>query len=92
MGVLTNTEGKMRRLVLVSCDTITLMTTNFINAVKAATNGGEPAMHSVTIGMDLSDKNNAICILNNSGKIVDQATVANTSQKRLGLIDDLKEG
>lgn len=41
-------------------------------------------MHNVTIGMDLGDKNNAICILDSLGKVIDQTTVANTN-------DDLKE-
>lgn len=40
-------------------------------------------MNSITIGMDLGDKNNAVCILNKFGKTVSETTVANTS-------DDLK--
>jgi len=59
----------MRRLVLASCDIITLKT-HFINAVKAAINEGEPAMNTVTIGMDLGDKINAVYILDNSGREV----------------------
>ena len=35
-------------------------------------------MNNVTIGMDLGDKNNAVCILDGSGKLVGEATVANT--------------
>jgi len=73
----------MRRLVLANCDTITFKT-HFINAVKAATNEGEPAMNSVTIGMDLGDKNHALCILDKSGKVIKQTTITNTS-------DDLKK-
>ena len=38
-------------------------------------------MRNVTIGMDLGDKNNAICILDSLGKDVEQTTVANTSDK-----------
>jgi len=38
-------------------------------------------MRNVTIGMDLGDKNNAICILDSLGKVVEQTTVANTSDK-----------
>jgi transposase len=57
----------MRRLVLASCDTITLKT-HFMNAVKAAINEGEPAMDNVTIGMDLGDKNNAVYVLDKSGR------------------------
>ncbi|HHB75422.1 MAG TPA: hypothetical protein ENK84_02605, partial [Desulfobulbus sp.] len=73
----------MRRLVLANCDTITFKT-HFINAVKAAINEGEPAMNTVTIGMDLGDKNHALCILDKSGKVVKQTTITNTS-------DDLKK-
>ena len=68
----------MRRLVLASCDTITLKT-HFTNAVKAAINEGEPAMNTVTIGMDLGDKNHALCILDKSGKVIKQMTITNTS-------------
>ena len=35
-------------------------------------------MNNVTIGMDLGDKKNAVCILNGSGKLIGEATVANT--------------
>jgi len=41
-------------------------------------------MNSVTIGMDLGDKNNTVCILNGLGKIVNQTTIVNSS-------DDLKK-
>ncbi|HHD64616.1 MAG TPA: IS110 family transposase, partial [Desulfobulbaceae bacterium] len=41
-------------------------------------------MNTVTIGMDLGDKNHALCILDKSGKVVKQTTITNTS-------DDLKK-
>lgn len=36
-------------------------------------------MNTVTIGMDLGDKNHALCILDKSGKVIKQTTVTNTS-------------
>ena len=41
-------------------------------------------MNTVTIGMDLGDKNHALCILDKSGKVIKQMTITNTS-------DDLKK-
>jgi len=41
-------------------------------------------MNNVTIGMDLGDKNNAVCILNGLGKVVNQTMIVNSS-------DDLKK-
>ncbi len=69
----------MRRLVLASCNIITFKT-HFINAIKAATNEGEPAMNTVTIEMDLGDKNHALCILDKLGKIIKQTTITHQYQ------------
>jgi len=41
-------------------------------------------MNTVTIGMDLGDKNHALCILDKAGKVIKQTTITNTS-------DDIKK-
>ena len=38
-------------------------------------------MTSVTIGMDLGDKSNEVCVLDQDGKIIEQFTVSNTHQQ-----------
>ncbi len=55
----------MRRLVLLtSYDKIMLK----INAVIMLQKRGEPAMNSITIGMDLGDKKHVVCALMNRDK------------------------
>ena len=36
-------------------------------------------MNSITIGMDLGDKNNVICVIDNAGKVIKNATVENST-------------
>lgn len=37
-------------------------------------------MKSITIGMDLGDKNNVVCVMNSAGTILDKREVGNTSE------------
>lgn len=66
----------MRRLVLPSCD----ITRSTINAVVMLHKMGEPAMKSITIGMDLGDKNHVVCVMDDTGKIITQCTVENSQE------------
>ena len=66
----------MRRLVLPASYGKTML--NNINAVIMLHNkGGEPAMGNVTIGMDLGDKNHAVCVFDQNGAICYQGTIPN---------------
>ena len=38
-------------------------------------------MTSVTIGMDLGDKNHEVCVLNQKGHVVDRVSVRNTRKQ-----------
>jgi transposase len=65
----------MRRLALLaSYDNIMLK----INAVIMLQKRGEPAMKSITIGMDLGDKKNVICALDEAGTKIEIGTVTNS--------------
>lgn len=66
----------MRRLVLPSCGKIR----SKINAVVMLHKIGEPAMKSITIGMDLGDKNHVVCVLDETGKTISNATIENNQE------------
>ncbi len=68
----------MRRLVLASCDTFTTKT-NFINAVKAAQKKRRTSDEQYNNKNGPWRQKNTICILNELGKVVNETTVANTS-------------
>lgn len=41
---------------------------------------GEPAMNSVTIGMDLGDKNNVVCVVDSKGTIIESQPIENNKE------------
>jgi Ethanolamine utilization protein EutJ (predicted chaperonin) len=63
----------MRRLILASYDKIMLK----IKAVIMLHKRGEPAMHNLTIGMDLGDTKHVITILDENGVIAKSCSLDN---------------
>lgn len=41
---------------------------------------GEPAVKNITIGMDLGDKNNVVCVLDDTGKTMKSCTIENNQE------------
>ena len=67
----------MRRLVLANCDMVTRST---ITAVTMLHYKGEPAMNSITIGMDIGDKKHVVCVLDKTGHAIANNTVDNDQE------------
>lgn len=70
----------MRRLVLASCDIIRLK-----NRSRTLHKKGEPAMATITIGMDLGDKKHVVFVLNEKGEVIKDCEVNNTKESLITL-------
>lgn len=51
---------------------------------------GEPAMKSITIGIDLGDKNHVVCVLDDTGKTITLCTIENNQESLNNFFDKYK--
>lgn len=75
----------MRRLVLASCD----ITRSKKTQSRCCKKGG-PAVQNITIGMDLGDKNNVVCVLDDTGKTILSRTLENNKESLNGFFVQYK--